>query len=151
MAKPKSDTGVTLIAPSTRLAGDITFVEQLFVNGRIEGNVYADPESQATVVVAEGGSIAGEIRVPNVIVNGSVEGDVHAGAKVELAAKARVRGNVYYRLMEMQMGATVEGQMVHEEVASAAPDTAKMTAAGPAKVASSASKSSANLQEVRAD
>lgn len=122
MARPKNDTGVTLIAPSTRIAGDVTFTEQLFINGRIEGNVYADPESQASVVIAEGGSVAGEIRVPNVVVNGTVEGNVHAAAKVELAAKARVIGNVYYKLMEMQLGAMVEGQMVHEEVASAAPE-----------------------------
>lgn len=121
MARPKNDTGVTLIAPSTRINGDVTFTEQLFINGRVEGNVYADPESPASVVVAEGGSVAGEIRVPNVVVNGTVEGNVHAAGKVELAAKARVIGNVYYKLIEMQLGAMVEGQMVHEDVASAAP------------------------------
>ena len=121
MARGKAEDGVTLIAPGTHLKGDLTFGEQLYVNGRIEGNVYADPDSNASVIIAEGGAVQGEIRVPNVVVNGSVEGDVHAGAKVELAAKARVKGNVYYKLMEMQLGATVEGQMVHEEVASAAP------------------------------
>lgn len=121
MAKSRTETGVTLIAPTTRIKGDLTFAEQLYINGRIEGNVYADPETGATVVIAEGGSVAGEIRVPNVIVNGTVDGDVYAGGKVELAAKARVHGNVYYKLMEMQLGAQVEGQMVHEDVASAAP------------------------------
>lgn len=121
MARGKAEDGVTLIAPGTQVKGDLTFGEQLYVNGRVEGNIYADPDSNASVVIAEGGSVHGEIRVPNVVVNGAVEGDVHAGAKVELAAKARVKGNVYYKLMEMQLGATVEGQMVHEQVASAAP------------------------------
>jgi len=31
-----------------------------------------------------------------------------------LAAKARVKGNLYYKLIEMHLGALVEGQLVHE-------------------------------------
>ena len=58
--------------------------------------------------------LAGEVRVPNVVINGIVEGDVFAGHKVELAPKARVRGNLYYKLIEMQLGALVDGQLVHE-------------------------------------
>lgn len=121
-SKTKEQSGVTLIAPSTRIQGDLHFTEQLFVNGRVEGNVYAEPDSGATVVVSQQGSVAGEIRVPNVVINGTIEGDVYAAGKLELAAKARVKGNVYYKLIEMQLGATVKGQLVHEDVASSAPE-----------------------------
>ena len=34
---------------------------------------------------------------------------------MELAQYARVSGNVYYRLIEMQLGAMVDGQLVHDE------------------------------------
>jgi cytoskeletal protein CcmA (bactofilin family) len=34
---------------------------------------------------------------------------------MELAAKAKVKGNVYYKLIEMQLGAMVDGQLVHDE------------------------------------
>lgn len=121
MAKSKVDSGVTLIAPNSRICGDLHFSEQLFVNGRIEGNLFADPDSKAKVILSEQGSVAGEIRVPDVVINGVVEGDVYASGKLELAAKARVTGNVYYQLIEMQLGAKVEGQLVHEDVASSAP------------------------------
>ena len=50
-----------------------------------------------------------------VVVNGKVEGNVYAGTRVELAAKAAVKGNVYYKLIEMQLGAMVDGQLVHDE------------------------------------
>jgi cytoskeletal protein CcmA (bactofilin family) len=43
-----------------------------------------------------------------------VIGDVHAVGKITLAAKARVVGNVYYRILEMEGGAAVNGQLVHE-------------------------------------
>jgi cytoskeletal protein CcmA (bactofilin family) len=59
--------------------------------------------------------VAGEIRVPNIVINGRVAGNVYAGNKLELAANARVQGNVYYKLIEMQLGAMVDGQLVHDE------------------------------------
>lgn len=115
MARNKMEKGVTLIAANTAVIGDVKFEDQLYVNGRITGNVLAEPNSNATVVVSEEGRVEGEIRVPNVIVNGSVKGDIYASARMELAAKAQVKGNVYYTLIEMQLGAMVDGQLVHDE------------------------------------
>ena len=115
MARNKIDKGVTLIAANTELTGDVKFENQLYINGHIAGNVLADAGSEATVVVSEEGSAAGEIRVPNIVVNGTVEGDVYASNRVELAAKAVVKGNVYYKLIEMQLGAMVDGKLVHDE------------------------------------
>ena len=115
MARNKIDKGVTLIAANTEITGDVKFVNQLYVNGHVSGNILADLEGDATLVVSEEGSVSGEIRVPNVIVNGKVEGNVYAATRVELAAKAAVVGNVYYKLIEMQLGAMVDGQLVHDE------------------------------------
>ena len=115
MAKTKLDKGVTLIAANTEVEGDVRFSDQLYINGHVKGNVIADDDGSATLVVSEEGSVSGEIRVPNVVINGSVAGNVFAGVRVELATKAKVSGNVYYRLIEMQLGAMVEGQMVHKE------------------------------------
>jgi cytoskeletal protein CcmA (bactofilin family) len=113
--KGRMDKGVTLIAAHTEVVGDIRFEDQLFINGRVDGNLVADDAGQATVVVSEEGCVVGEIRGPNVVINGRVEGNVYATAKLELAAKAQVQGNVYYKLIEMQLGAMVDGQLVHDE------------------------------------
>lgn len=113
--KSSSGKGVTLIAANTEVSGDIHFVNQLYINGHIRGNVTADADSEATVVVSEDGSVNGEIRVPNVVINGRVEGNVYATKRMELAQNAEVKGNVYYRLIEMQLGAMVDGQLVHDE------------------------------------
>ena len=67
------------------------------------------------LTVSEHGTIEGEVRVPYVVLNGVVLGDVHAREHIELAAKARVEGDVYYGLMEMAMGAEVNGKLVHTE------------------------------------
>ena len=48
------------------------------------------------------------------ILNGSVQGDVYASEHIELAPNARITGNVYYNLIEMAMGAEVNGNLVHQ-------------------------------------
>ena len=116
MAKNKIEKGVTLIATNTELTGDIKFADQLYVNGRVIGNIVADnPAGKATVIISDEGVVKGEIRVPDVVINGTVEGNVFASGRLELAAKAKVSGSVYYALIEMHLGAMVDGQLVHDE------------------------------------
>jgi cytoskeletal protein CcmA (bactofilin family) len=105
--------GATLIAANTRIEGDVHFSDQLLVNGEIHGNVCAEPESDAGLTVSAKGSVSGEIRVPNVVINGRVVGDIYSSKHVELAAEARVEGNVFYHLIEMVMGARVDGSLVY--------------------------------------
>jgi len=116
--KNKLGKGATLIAEGTRITGDLRFTDQLYVNGHVEGDIRAEDGSEALLVISEIGSVKGEIDAPMVVVNGRVEGNVRASDRVELAAQARISGNVYYKLIEMQLGALVEGQLVHENEAS---------------------------------
>ena len=87
--------------------------DQLQVNGIVKGNIYAQAGSKAVVTISEKGRVKGEIRVPNVIVNGKVFGDIRSDKHIELAAKAEVKGNVYYHLIEMVKGSRVDGHLVH--------------------------------------
>ena len=73
------------------------------------------------LTVSEKGRIEGDVRVPNLILNGAVQGDVYASERVELASHARVTGNVYYNLIEMAMGAEVNGNLVHRAEPQRAP------------------------------
>ena len=113
--KNSAEKGVTLVAANTEVTGDIHFANQLYINGRVTGNITADADGEAMVVVSAEGSVSGEIRVPNVVINGRVEGNVYATRRMELARNAEVKGNVYYKLIEMQLGAMVDGQLVHDE------------------------------------
>lgn len=103
----------TIIGERTRLKGDVCFSGGLHIDGKVEGNIVAEPGVEAVLTVSEQGSIEGDVRVPNLVLNGSVVGDVHVSGRVELASHARVNGNLYYSLIEMAMGAEVNGNMVH--------------------------------------
>jgi cytoskeletal protein CcmA (bactofilin family) len=112
MVKSKADKNVTLIAGNTSVEGHVRFSGELYVNGTVVGDIVGPEEAQGALVVSEEGSVKGEIRAPNVIVSGSVEGDVHADVRVELGKSARVRGDIYYKLVEVHVGAVIDGRMV---------------------------------------
>ena len=118
--KRKMPTIDTLVGQHTELRGDIVFSGGLHVDGVVKGNVSGTSDATSILVMSETGRIEGEVTVPNVILNGTVIGDVHAIENIELAAHAQVTGNVYYNLIEMAMGAEVNGNLVHLS------DTAKL-------------------------
>lgn len=103
----------TLIGAQVTLHGDLVFSGGLYVEGRIHGKVIAEEGAPAVLTLAEQGRIEGEIQVPVVIINGELQGDVYASERVELAAKARVLGNVHYKVVEMRAGATLTGRLIH--------------------------------------
>lgn len=105
----------TLVAPSATISGNIEFSGGLHVLGNVEGSITVKDGSSGRLVVGESGVVKGEIRVSRVVINGHVEGDVHASEHLELAEKATVEGNVYYKLIEMVMGAQVNGKLVRTE------------------------------------
>jgi cytoskeletal protein CcmA (bactofilin family) len=104
----------TIIGQRTQISGDLHFSGGLHIDGQVKGNVIANEDATSVLTVSEHGRIDGDVRVPNVFLNGSVTGDVRCDERIELAAKARVNGDVYYNLIEMVMGAEVNGSLLHQ-------------------------------------
>jgi cytoskeletal protein CcmA (bactofilin family) len=103
-----------LIGAGTTIQGDITFTGGLRVDGHIRGSVLAADGQPGTLVLSEHARIEGEIRVSHVVINGAVVGPVHAVEYVELQSKANVTGDVYYKTVEIQLGAVVQGRLVYQ-------------------------------------
>ena len=106
-----------LIGAGTEIKGDMTFDGGLRVDGRVHGNVISVDGKPGTLVLSEAARIEGEIRVSHVVINGTVVGPVHAADYVELQSKANVTGDVYYRTLEMHLGAVVQGRLVYHDEA----------------------------------
>ena len=103
-----------LIGAGTTIEGNITFAGGLRVDGRVRGDVIAADGKPGTLVLSEQAQIEGEIRVSHVVINGTVIGPVHAAEYVELQTKANVTGDVYYKTLEIQLGAVVQGRLVYQ-------------------------------------
>lgn len=105
----------TLISSKTAIVGDVQFSGGLHIDGKVRGKVVAEENSDAILRISEVGEITGDVMAPHVIINGTVNGDLYASEHLELAAKASINGNVYYNLLEMAMGAEVNGNLVHQK------------------------------------
>ncbi|HPG61281.1 MAG TPA: polymer-forming cytoskeletal protein [Casimicrobium sp.] len=103
----------SLIGASTTIQGDINFTGGLRVDGAVNGHIHSTGEAPSTLVVSEKAKISGEIRVSHVVIDGTVEGPVVATEYLELLPNARITGDVSYRTLEMQVGAVIDGRLLH--------------------------------------
>ena len=102
----------SLVGSSTRIRGDVHFSGGLHVDGVVKGNVVAESDG-SMLTTSDKGRIEGDVRVHNIVLNGEVVGDVYSTQHIELAPNAKVTGNVYYNVIEMSMGAAVNGSLIH--------------------------------------
>jgi cytoskeletal protein CcmA (bactofilin family) len=101
----------TLIGKTSRVQGDVVFAGGLHLDGSVAGNVRAQGGEDSTLSVSEHGSIEGSVEVPNVVLNGLVTGDILASGRVVLGAGARVKGDVRYGVIEITLGAEIQGRL----------------------------------------
>jgi len=105
----------TLIGEHTQITGDINFSGGLRIDGKIKGNVTADDSEKSTLILSNAGYVEGKIQVANVLINGTVKGPIHASKYLELQENARIFGDVYYGSVEVKLGASVDGKMIHQD------------------------------------
>lgn len=103
----------TLIGAGTVIDGDVSFTGGMRVDGRVNGNVIAVSGSPSTLVLSEQGSINGEVIATHMVLSGAINGAATASEYLELHAKARVLGDVHYKMLEIQLGAILEGRLIH--------------------------------------
>ncbi|MBA5688539.1 bactofilin family protein [Rugamonas apoptosis] len=110
----------SLIGPATRIDGHLLFRGGLRIEGKVVGSVCAEPGHGSYLVVSEHGCIDGEVRCDHLIVNGEIRGAVHVAERLEIQPKARIVGDVYYKVLEMHGGAQVLGQLALRDEAGVA-------------------------------
>ncbi len=112
--KAASSSIECLIGDKMSIVGDVRFAGGLQLEGKIKGTVIAEDGSEAFLNISERGQVEGQIQVPQAEVHGELIGDMVAD-RLKLGGSARIRGNIYYKVLEMAAGAQVNGQMVHQD------------------------------------
>lgn len=107
----------SLIAPGTRVNGEITGSADLVIEGEVEGTL----ELASQVVIAEGGSARGKVTARTVRIAGKVQGDVKGSDVVEIAASGSLEGNISAARVVIAEGAFFKGQVEMTGAAKTAP------------------------------
>jgi len=118
----------------TTLGADASFKGQLqFEKGaRLLGKFEGEVTTKGQFVIAEGANFSGEARAGDVRVEGGVKGNLNADGKVQLAASARLEGDITAARLEVAEGAVLSGRCAVGAKAGAPQPTATKPVSVPA-------------------
>lgn len=104
--KPAAKTSAvpSIVSADMTIRGDLVSTGDLQVEGTVIGEVHV-----GRLVIAEGGTVNGNVVAQNVRVCGVLNGSIR-GAMVSLTATARVTGDVHHELLAIEAGGLLEGQ-----------------------------------------
>ncbi len=105
----------TIIGPDTHIKGDMTFDSTARILGSFEGRIAAKGELQ----IADSAVCKAAVEAGKVTIDGQVEGNVTARDRVELSAKARMKGDLIATKLVVVDGASFVGHVT------VGPDAAK--------------------------
>lgn len=95
------------MGPGDVLEGKLTYDGSIHADGRIEGEVRVT----GNIDVANGANVRALLEGSNVTLKGSVEGQVTARDKLTLGRNARVSGDIQVRRLQIDDGATLNGNV----------------------------------------
>jgi len=101
----------SLIDGGVEIVGNVFITDGLRVDGHVQGEVRSQPDARGLLVLSEKGRIDGSVKVYDAVINGTITGDVEVEHFLELQPGARVTGNISYRQLRMECGATVDGRL----------------------------------------
>jgi cytoskeletal protein CcmA (bactofilin family) len=114
------DPNATVIAPGTRVKGEIVSDVALDVAGTLEG----DAQVASHCRVRAGARVTGRLQAKSLLVEGEVDGPSLVADKVEVGATARVTSNIRARVVAVADGAFFEGEVRMDDTgAPGAPQT----------------------------
>ncbi len=103
MAEPTNH--VTVIGPDTHVKGEMSFDHTARILGSFEGTIASKGELQ----IAEGAKCKAAVEAGKVLIDGAVEGNLTGRERVELTAKARVKGDLITARLVVAEGAAFVG------------------------------------------
>lgn len=78
---------------------------------RIEGTVKGDVRAGKAVVIGKEGLVDGNIYTQDAVIAGRVLGSVHAESRLELQSTSHIAGEIEAPRMQLEEGATLQGQV----------------------------------------
>tara|TARA_A100001388_G_C28374522_1_gene313974 strand:+ start:34 stop:507 length:474 start_codon:yes stop_codon:yes gene_type:complete len=111
-----SDKNTTSIGENCTIDGDITFDKTIEIHGKITGTVkIAENCTTAMLIIKKNGIVEGDVYGDEVVIEGEVIGNVTGKKKITIKSSSFVSGNVYYDILDMNGGATVNGNLIRNK------------------------------------
>jgi cytoskeletal protein CcmA (bactofilin family) len=100
-----NENQITIIGRDAKIKGELSFDASAKILGTFEGKIIAKGE----VVIGETATCRATVEAGNVIIDGPLEGDVIARDRLQLTAKAKVKGDITAGSLSVVEGASFVG------------------------------------------
>ena len=104
---PGKEAVLSVIAPGTRITGEVVSDGIVKVEGVVVGSVRADRQ----VLVAKGGVIQGDVFTRDAIVGGEIHGSILADDRVEVQSTSIIQGDITTLRIVIHEGGEVNGHV----------------------------------------
>jgi cytoskeletal protein CcmA (bactofilin family) len=101
----------SVLSANTEMKGSITTTDELYIQGRMDGDVRA-----TSIIVCAGGVVRGDLTAESITVYGAVTGNLEGG-HVMLCAGAVVDGEIIHSTLGIDTGANFEGSIKRKAIA----------------------------------
>ena len=106
----------TVIGENCVIEGDVTFEKTIEVHGKIIGTLkIAENCTSASLIIKQTGIVEGDVYGSDVIIEGEVVGNVSGKKEIKIENSAFISGNVYYDILDVQGGATINGNLIRNK------------------------------------
>ena len=106
----------TVIGENCVIEGDVTFEKTIEVHGKIIGTLkIAENCTSASLIIKKTGIVEGDVYGSDVMIEGEVVGNVSGKKEIKIENSAFISGNVYYDILDVQGGATINGNLIRNK------------------------------------
>ncbi|GMR13575.1 MAG: hypothetical protein BMS9Abin29_1787 [Gemmatimonadota bacterium] len=123
MARERAQSGtppedvISIVGPGMEVVGDCVTTGSLRIEGTVKGAIRAGK----AVVVGKEGFVDGDIETQDAVISGHVVGTLTIASRLEVHSTCRIEGTVRARRMQLEEGASLEGQVLVGEGKQTAP------------------------------
>lgn len=101
----------SILGQTLKIEGDLYISNSVRIDGTVNGNITQKADSQATVAIADGAIVNGNIFATNVIISGEVRGVIICTERIELLSTALIHGDIRYNSIALEVGARICGTL----------------------------------------
>ena len=106
----------SLIESGLYINGNIECSGNITIEGRVTGDVRSTG-SDDTIMLSKSGVISGNVFASHLVVAGQIKGNVNASGITKILDSAIIDGDLYYTIVDVSVGATINGQLKHQQPA----------------------------------
>jgi cytoskeletal protein CcmA (bactofilin family) len=102
--------------------GNLLINQGIRIDGAVNGNILQQDGQDSVVAISESAVVTGDVKANTIIIAGHLKGNIFSNVRLEILKTARIDGNVNYKSIGIEVGATINGNLHQLDEAQLAQD-----------------------------